>query len=321
MSKRIVIALGGNAILQSKQKGTAEEQRANVHTACMAVADLVEAGNQVIVTHGNGPQVGAVLLQNEIAKEQVPAMPLDLCGAATQGQIGYMIQQSLTNILAERALPRPVVSLVTQVLVDENDAAFKHPTKPIGSFYTGEEAARFSAEKSWVMREDKARGGWRRVVPSPDPIRIVERAAIRALLDAEALVISSGGGGIPVVERAGKLQGVEAVIDKDLAGERLACDVEADTLMILTDVSEVALHFNTPDQVNLRCIALSEAKRYYGEGHFKAGSMGPKMLAAIRFLEDGGERSIITSLEMTGKAVQGLAGTIITRTGEGYPCR
>lgn len=321
MSKRIVIALGGNAILQSKQKGTAEEQQANVHTACMAVADLVEAGNQVIVTHGNGPQVGAVLLQNEIAKEQVPAMPLDLCGAATQGQIGYMIQQSLTNILAERALPRPVVSLVTQVLVDENDAAFKHPTKPIGSFYTGEEAARFSAEKSWVMREDKARGGWRRVVPSPDPIRIVERAAIRALLDAEALVISSGGGGIPVVERAGKLQGVEAVIDKDLAGERLACDVEADTLMILTDVSEVALHFNTPDQVNLRCIALSEAKRYYGEGHFKAGSMGPKMLAAIRFLEDGGERSIITSLEMTGKAVQGLAGTIITRTGEGYPCR
>ncbi|MBT9156109.1 MAG: Carbamate kinase 2 [Firmicutes bacterium] len=321
MSKRIVIALGGNAILQSKQKGTAEEQRANVHTACMAVADLVEAGNQVIVTHGNGPQVGAVLLQNEIAKEQVPAMPLDLCGAATQGQIGYMIQQSLTNILAERALPRPVVSLVTQVLVDENDAAFKHPTKPIGSFYTAEEAARFSAEKSWVMREDKARGGWRRVVPSPDPIRIVERAAIRALLDAEALVISSGGGGIPVVERAGKLQGVEAVIDKDLAGERLACDVEADTLMILTDVSEVALHFNTPDQVNLRCIALSEAKRYYGEGHFKAGSMGPKMLAAIRFLEDGGERSIITSLEMTGKAVQGLAGTIITRTGEGYPCR
>ncbi|MBT9134825.1 MAG: Carbamate kinase 2 [Firmicutes bacterium] len=307
--------------MQSKQKGTAEEQQANVHTACMAVADLVEAGNQVIVTHGNGPQVGAVLLQNEIAKEQVPAMPLDLCGAATQGQIGYMIQQSLTNILAERALPRPVVSLVTQVLVDENDAAFKHPTKPIGSFYTAEEAARFSAEKSWVMREDKARGGWRRVVPSPDPIRIVERAAIRALLDAEALVISSGGGGIPVVERAGKLQGVEAVIDKDLAGERLACDVEADTLMILTDVSEVALHFNTPDQVNLRCIALSEAKRYYGEGHFKAGSMGPKMLAAIRFLEDGGERSIITSLEMTGKAVQGLAGTIITRTGEGYPCR
>ena len=321
MFKRIVIAFGGNAILQAKQQGTAEEQRANVHTACMAVADLVETGHQVIVTHGNGPQVGAVLLQNEIAKEQVPAMPLDMCGAATQGQIGYMIQQSLTNILAQRGMSRPVVSLVTQVLVDENDAAFKYPTKPIGAFYTAEEAARFSAEKGWVMREDKARGGWRRVVPSPDPIRIVERSAIRSLLDSQALVVSSGGGGIPVVERAGRLQGVEAVIDKDLAGERLACDVEADTLMILTDVPEVAINFNTPDQVNLRSLALSEAKRYYGEGHFKPGSMGPKVLAAIRFVEGGGKRSIITSLDMAGKAVHGLAGTIITPTGEGYPCQ
>lgn len=312
MSKRIVIAFGGNAILQSKQKGTAEEQRANVHTACLAVADFVEAGNQVIVTHGNGPQVGAVLLQNEIAKEQVPAMPLDMCGAATQGQIGYMIQQSLTNILAERTLPRAVVSLVTQVLVDENDPAFKNPTKPIGSFYTADEAARFGAEKGWVMREDKARGGWRRVVASPDPIRIVERSAVRSLLDAEAIVVTSGGGGIPVIERAGKLVGVEAVIDKDLAGERLACDVEADTLMILTDVAEVALHYNTPDQVNLRSIALADAKRYYAEGHFKAGSMGPKVLAAMRFIEDGGKRSIITSLDMAGQALQGLAGTIIT---------
>lgn len=312
MTKRIVIAFGGNAILQSKQKGTAEEQRANVHTACLAVADLVEAGNQVVVTHGNGPQVGAVLLQNEIAKEQVPPMPLDMCGAATQGQIGYMIQQSLTNILTERAIPRSVVSLVTQVLVDENDPAFKNPTKPIGSFYTADEAARFRAEKGWVMCEDKARGGWRRVVASPDPIRIVERAAVRRLLDAEAIVVTAGGGGIPVIERAGKLVGVEAVIDKDLAGERLASDVDADTLMILTDVAEVALHYNTPNQVNLRSVVLPVAKRYYEEGHFKPGSMGPKVLAAIRFVADGGKRSIITSLDMAGKAMQGLAGTIIT---------
>jgi len=310
--QRLVIAFGGNAMLQAKQKGTAEEQRANIHTACMAVADLVEAGNQVIVTHGNGPQVGAVLLQNELAKAEVPPMPLDVCGAATQGQIGYMIQQSLTNILAERAIPKPVVSLVTQVLVDENDAAFRYPTKPIGSFYTAEEAARFSADLGWVMREDKARGGWRRVVPSPDPIRIVERSAVRSLLAGEALVITAGGGGIPVVERAGKLHGVEAVIDKDLASERLACDVEADTLMILTDVPEVAINFNTPEQVNLRGLALAEAKRYYGEGHFKPGSMGPKVLAAIRFIEDGGKRSIITSLGLAGQAVRGLAGTIIT---------
>lgn len=311
MTKRIVIAFGGNAILQAKQKGTAAEQRANVHTACMAVADLVEAGHQVIVTHGNGPQVGAVLLQNEIAKEQVPAMPLDLCGAATQGQIGYMIQQSLTNILGERRLPRLVVSLVTQVLVDANDQAFTNPTKPIGSFYSAEEADRFRQEKGWAMREDKARGGWRRVVPSPDPLRIVERQAVTSLLEAGAIVITSGGGGIPVVEEEGKLVGVEAVIDKDLAGERLACDVEADTLMILTDVPQAALHFNTPDQVNLSAITLKEAKHYYDQGHFKAGSMGPKVLAAIRFIEDGGQRSIITSLEMAGKALEGLAGTII----------
>lgn len=312
MFKRIVIAFGGNAILQSKQKGTAEEQRANVHTACLAVADLVEAGHQVIITHGNGPQVGAVLLQNEIAKELVPAMPLDLCGAATQGQIGYMIQQSLTNILVERAIWQPVVSLVTQVLVNESDPAFSNPTKPIGSFYTADEAAHLSAEKGWVMREDKARGGWRRVVASPDPICIVERSAVRSLLDVGALVVTAGGGGIPVIERAGKLVGVEAVIDKDLAGQRLACDVQADTLMILTDVSEIALHYNTPDQVNLRAIALADVKRYYAEGHFKAGSMGPKVLAAMRFIEDGGKRSIVTSLDMAGQAMQGLAGTIIT---------
>ena len=312
MLQRIVIAFGGNAILQSKQKGTAEEQRANVHTACMAVADLVEAGHQVIITHGNGPQVGAVLLQNEIAKELVPAMPLDLCGAATQGQIGYMIQQSLANILVERAIWQPVVSLVTQVLVNESDPAFSNPTKPIGSFYTADEAARFSAEKGWVMREDKARGGWRRVVASPDPIRIVERSAVRSLLDVGALVVAAGGGGIPVIERAGKLVGVEAVIDKDLAGQRLACDVQADTLLILTDVPEIALHYNTPDQVNLRSIVLTDAKRYYAEGHFNAGSMGPKVLAAMRFIADGGKRSIITSLDMAGQAMQGLAGTIIT---------
>lgn len=312
MFKRIVLAFGGNAILQSKQKGTAEEQRANVHTACLAVADLVEAGHQVIITHGNGPQVGAVLLQNEIAKELVPAMPLDLCGAATQGQIGYMIQQSLSNILVERAIWQPVVSLVTQVLVNESDPAFSNPTKPIGSFYTADEAARFSAEKGWVMREDKARGGWRRVVASPDPIRIVERSAVRSLLDVGALVVTAGGGGIPVIERAGKLVGVEAVIDKDLASQRLACDVQADTLLILTDVSEIALHYNTPDQVNLRSIALTDVKRYYAEGHFKAGSMGPKVLAAMRFIADGGKRSIITSLDMAGQAMQGLAGTIIT---------
>ncbi|MBT9135487.1 MAG: Carbamate kinase 2 [Firmicutes bacterium] len=311
MSERIVIAFGGNAILQSKQKGTVEEQRANVHTACLAVADLVQAGHQVVVTHGNGPQVGAVLLQNDIAKEQVPPMPLDMCGAATQGQIGYMVQQSLTNILRERGMARPVVSLVTQVLVNSDDPAFTSPTKPVGAFYSQAEALRFSTEKGWSMKEDKARGGWRRVVPSPDPIGLIEKEAVLSLLQAGAIVVTSGGGGIPVVEKGGQYLGVEAVIDKDLAGERLACDVRADTLMILTDVPQVAINFNTPEQVNLGALTLDEAKIYQGQGHFAAGSMGPKMLAAIRFIEDGGRRSIITSLAMAGQAVAGSAGTIL----------
>ncbi|MBT9152197.1 MAG: Carbamate kinase 2 [Firmicutes bacterium] len=311
MSERIVIAFGGNAILQSKQKGTVEEQRANVHTACLAVADLVQAGHQVVVTHGNGPQVGAVLLQNDIAKEQVPPMPLDMCGAATQGQIGYMVQQSLTNILRERGMARPVVSLVTQVLVNSDDPAFTSPTKPVGAFYSQAEALRFSTEKGWSMKEDQARGGWRRVVPSPDPIGLIEKEAVLSLLQAGAIVVTSGGGGIPVVEKGGQYLGVEAVIDKDLAGERLACDVRADTLMILTDVPQVAINFNTPEQVNLGTLTLDEAKIYQGQGHFAAGSMGPKMLAAIRFIKDGGRRSIITSLAMAGQAVAGLAGTIL----------
>ena len=311
MTGRIVIAFGGNAILRATQKGTAEEQQANVHTACLAVAELVSEGHQVIVTHGNGPQVGAVLLQNDIAKDKVPAMPLDVCGAATQGQIGYMIQQSLTNILNAKNIRKPVVSLVTQVLVDASDVAFQNPTKPIGSFYSAEEADVFTQQKGWVMREDKARGGWRRVVPSPDPISIVERVAVKSLLDSDAIVIASGGGGIPVVQNEGKYVGIEAVIDKDLAGQRLAIDVQADTLMILTDVAQAALHFNTAEQINLGEITLKEAQLYYSEGHFKAGSMGPKILAAIRFIEDGGRRSIITSLEMAGEALRGQAGTII----------
>lgn len=311
MKRRVVIAFGGNAILQAKQKGTAAEQRANVHQACLTVAELISLGYQVIVTHGNGPQVGAVLLQNEIAQEQVPAMPLDVCGAATQGQIGYMIQQSLTNILKAQHIGSPVVSLVTQVLVDISDPAFSNPTKPIGSFYSAEEADMFARDKGWVMREDKARGGWRRIVPSPDPIRIVEKGAVCSLLDAGAIVIASGGGGIPVVEKDGQYIGVEAVIDKDLAGERLAHDVMADTLMILTDVAHAAVNYNTKEQQNLGSISLEEAKRYFSEGHFKAGSMGPKMLAAIRFLEGAGKRSIITSLELAGKALEGQAGTII----------
>jgi carbamate kinase len=313
MSERIVIAFGGNAILQARQKGTAAEQRANVHAACSTVADLVAIGHQVIVTHGNGPQVGAVLLQNEAAQELTPAMPLDVCGAATQGQLGYMIQQSLGNILKQRSMDRTVVSIVTQVIVDEGDKAFADPTKPIGSFYSGQDASLLSTEKGWIMKEDKARGGWRRVVPSPDPIGIVEREAIRMLLDRGMLVVASGGGGIPVVEGPEGLRGVEAVIDKDLAAHRLAEDVNAHTLMILTDIPEVAINFGTPQQQALRHLTVAKAEEYYAEGHFKAGSMGPKVLAAMRFIRSGGSRSIITSLDKASQALEGSAGTLITR--------
>lgn len=312
MPERIVVAFGGNAILKSKERGTVEEQRANVQEACEKVADLVQAGYQVVVTHGNGPQVGAVLLQNELAKDSVPAMPLDMCGAATQGQIGYMIQQALGNILRDRGNPAPVASVVTQVLVDSGDPAFANPTKPIGSYYGAAEAAGMISEKGWVMVEDKARGGFRRVVPSPSPLRIVEKETIATLLGAGFLVVASGGGGIPVVEKSGLLLGVEAVIDKDLAGERLAQDIDADTLMILTDVAQAALHFHSPEQVNLSSITLSQARQYAAEGHFKAGSMGPKMMAAIKFLENGGKRSIITALDLALDALAGNAGTIIT---------
>lgn len=313
MSERIVIAFGGNAILQAGQRGTAEEQRANVWHACEAVARLVRAGYQVVVTHGNGPQVGAVLLQNELARESVPPMPLDMCGAATQGQIGYMIQQALGNMLRRDRPEQVVTSVVTQVLVDAHDEAFMKPTKPIGSYYKEEDAMRFMAEKGWTMVEDKARGGFRRVVASPLPLSIMEKEAIASLLAAGHLVVASGGGGIPVVETADGLVGVEAVIDKDLAGERLAQDIEADVLMILTDVPQAALHFNTPEQVNLGQISLDEAREYAGQGHFKAGSMGPKMMAAIRFLENGGKRSIITSLDRALLALDGKDGTVIVR--------
>lgn len=311
MSERIVIALGGNAILQAGQKGTIQEQRKNIYTACETIADLICAGNEIVVTHGNGPQVGAVLLQNEAAKELTPAMPLDVCGAATQGQIGYSIQQALTNILCQRNKQCTVVSLVTQVVVDSNDPAFTNPTKPIGAFYGNDEAQLLMAEKHWIMKEDRARGGWRRVVASPNPLSIVEKESILTLLSTGTVVVASGGGGIPVIHNEGQYQGIEAVIDKDLAGQQLACDVQANTLMVLTDVAQVALNFGTPEQQNLGKISLGQIKSHYAEGHFKAGSMGPKVLAAIRFIERGGQRAIITSFHSAAQALNGTAGTII----------
>lgn len=310
----VVVALGGNAILQPGQWGTFAEQMANVRATCEQLAEMVTSGKyKLVITHGNGPQVGNILLQNELAKEVAAPMPLDVCGAESQGLIGYMIQQTLHNILAERGRGEiPIATVVTQVVVDKNDPAFWDPSKPVGPFYTKAEAECLAAEKGYHVKEDAGRG-WRRVVPSPDPKAIVEKKAIRTLLENRTIVIASGGGGIPVIRENGQLVGVEAVIDKDLAGERLAVDVGAETFLILTDVEQVKLHYKTPRERPLSRMTLEEAKRYHAEGHFAPGSMEPKVRAAIRFLEAGGKRAIITSLNKALAALEGQAGTAITK--------
>lgn len=303
-----MVALGGNAILQPGQKGTFEEQLKNVEKTCAQIARLVADGFEPVITHGNGPQVGNILIQNEQASGAVPAMPLDACGAESQGLIGYMIQQSLDIMLRDSGNPRDVVTVVTRVEVDPDDPAFEHPTKPIGPFYSEDKArAAMRSGQHWV--EDSGRG-WRRVVPSPDPVHIVERSAIRVLLDAGVVVVASGGGGVPVVPRkSGGYAGVEAVIDKDLAAQRLAADVGAEMLVILTDVPRVAIHFKTPAERFLDRVTAEEARRYYGEGHFRPGSMGPKVKAAIRFVEASGGVAVISSLDEAVRAIYGDAGT------------
>ncbi|MCD5415973.1 carbamate kinase [Candidatus Bipolaricaulota bacterium] len=310
--KVTVIALGGNAILKPGQRGTIAEQMANVEETCGQLAQMVESGcYKIIVTHGNGPQVGNLLLQNEAGKELAAPMPLHICGAQSQGMIGFMIQQSLHNTLAARGKGDiPIATVVTQVVVDKDDPAFDSPSKPVGPFYSEEEAKRLETEKGYHVREDAGRG-WRRVVPSPDPVEIFEKKAIRQLVDARTIVIASGGGGIPTVRENGNIHGVDAVIDKDLAGEQLAEDLGAKIFLILTDVEQVKLNYKTPQEEGLSQISLDEAKRYLDEGHFAKGSMAPKMGAAIRFIEAGGERAIITSLDRAVDALEGRAGTTI----------
>ncbi len=310
----VVVALGGNAILRPGQRGTFEEQMANVHVTCEQLARMVESGKyKIVVTHGNGPQVGNILLQNEAGKDVAAPMPLFVCGAESQGLIGLMIQQNLGNLLAARGRGDiPIATVVTQVVVDQDDPAFANPTKPVGPFYSEEDAKGLEAEKGYDVREDAGRG-WRRVVPSPDPIEIFEKDAIRQLVDARSIVVASGGGGIPVVREDGGLKGVDAVIDKDLAGERLAADVGASIFMILTDVDSVRLHYKTPEERALSKMTIDEAKRYHVEGHFAKGSMEPKVRAAIRFIEAGGKRAVITSLDKAFDALEGNAGTTITK--------
>lgn len=311
MPERIVIALGGNA-LQSKESGaTAEAQLEVVKKTSGHIARISQRGYEIAVVHGNGPQVGRIVLASEAAKDVAPPMPFDVCGAMSQGYIGYHIQQSLKYALNSRNRNYPVVTLATQMVVDRNDPAFQNPTKPIGAFYSEAEAKVLERERGYVMREDSGRG-WRRVVPSPLPRKIVEIEAIRLLWD-HAIVVACGGGGIPVVENPdGTLEGVAAVIDKDFAAELLAEEVGADALLILTEVEKVAIRFGKPDQENLSRLSLAEAARYAEEGQFGVGSMLPKVEAAMKFVRaNPGKRAIITSLDRALDALDGKTGTVV----------
>ena len=312
MAEKIVIALGGNALQSGKGEATAEAQLKVVKKTCEHIADISCAGYEIGLVHGNGPQVGRILLASETAKDVTPAMPFDVCGAQSQGYIGYHIQQALRYALAKRNRNIPVVTIETQTIVERKDPAFKTPTKPIGPFYTEEEAKRMQEEKGYTMKEDAGRG-WRRVVASPLPRKIVEIDAIRTLWPS-TITISVGGGGIPVVEkRNGALEGVAAVIDKDFASARLAELVGADVLFILTAVDGVAVNFGKPDQKFLESITTAEARKLCAQGHFAPGSMLPKVEAAIEFAQfRPGNKAIIASLEKAALAVRGESGTAIT---------
>ena len=307
MSKRIVIALGGNAL-----GSTPYEQLALVTETAKPIVDLIQQGNEVVIAHGNGPQVGMINLGMGTAAEAGAIksdMPFPECGAMSQGYIGYHLQNAIGNEMAARGMKKDVATVVTQVLVDEKDPAFQHPTKPIGSFYDKEIADRIAAEKGYTMVEDAGRG-YRQVVPSPKPIDVIEKNTVNALIDSGCVVITVGGGGIPVVRRDGKLYGTPAVIDKDFASAKLAELVKADALVILTAVDQVCINWGKPNQESLSEMTVEQAEKYCEEGHFAPGSMLPKVKAAISFAKTGGQ-AIIASLENAGKAVKGESGTIV----------
>jgi carbamate kinase len=312
--KTAIVAIGGNALLPAKDSGTAEGQRKRIRETCRHLAAVIQRGWDIALVHGNGPQVGNILLQNEAAQATVPALPLDVCVAESQAQIGYVLQQELSNELAARGIRKNVVSIVTQVVVDENDPAMQNPTKPIGPYYDRDRAEELKKTRGWKLVYDR-RGGYRRVVPSPKPIDIVEKATIERLMftgTTDWVVIAAGGGGVPVIRKNGELIGVEAVIDKDLAAAVLAKVVKEKLLVMLTDVAHVAVNFGKVEQTNIGRMTVAEARHYMAQGHFPPGSMGPKVEAAIEFLEGGGERVIITNPDNFEKALEGVAGTTIT---------
>jgi carbamate kinase len=311
MKGSAVIAVGGNSLVRAGEKGTIPEQLANARIIGRAIAHLMDNGLHVAITHGNGPQVGAQLLRSERTAGQVYEQGLDVCVAATQGEIGYILQQGLREALREAGCPKPISTILTQIVVQSDDPAFRKPTKPIGPFYSRQAAEEKTREFGWDMIEDASRG-YRRVVASPIPIEIVEADVIRAILEHDILVIAAGGGGIPVVRKeCGALAGVEAVIDKDRASLLLACQLKVDRLVFSTDADHVYLDYRQPTQRSLERVTASEVLKHHAAGHFAPGSMGPKVEAAVQFVRCGGQESIITSLDHLAEAVMGDAGTHI----------
>ena len=309
--KIAVVAVGGNSLIKDKQHQSVPDQYAAAVESMSHIAGMIEAGWDVLVTHGNGPQVGFILRRSELSLHELHVVPLDYCGADTQGAIGYMFQRALHNEFRKRGIKKEAATVVTQVLVDRNDPAFQNPSKPIGSFMDQAQADQHRSADGWSVVEDAGRG-WRRVVASPDPKRVIEAPAIQKLVEGGFVVICVGGGGIPVIEdEQGDLQGIEAVIDKDFGGALLANAVKADLLLITTAVEKVAIHFNKPDQAWLDRLTLAEAKQYLAEGHFAKGSMGPKIEAIIRYLESGGKEALITDPANIERALQGKTGTRI----------
>ncbi|WP_456398628.1 carbamate kinase [Mesoaciditoga sp.] len=308
--KSAVIAIGGNAIQGPKEKPTAEVMRKNLETTASYLVEALD-GMNVVITHGNGPQVGNLLVQQDLAKEKLPPLPLDLNDAYTQGMLGYLIVQALENQLAKKKIERKSVALVTQVVVDKEDPAFKNPTKPVGPFYSAEEAEKLAREKGWKIKEDAGRG-YRRVVPSPQPLDVVEKDLVKQLIEQGVITVTVGGGGIPVVRKEdGTIEGVEAVIDKDRASSLLARILDVDIFVILTGVEKVYVNFGKPNQKALDRVTISEASKLMEEGHFPAGSMGPKIESAIAFVKATNRQCVITSLEKVSEALEGKSGTFI----------
>ena len=311
MKKVAVVAIGGNSLIKDKAHQSVPDQYAAALETCVHIAGMIEQGWDVAIGHGNGPQVGFILRRSELSRHELHEVPLDFCGADTQGAIGYMIQQNLYNEFKRRGLDKQAATIVTQVLVDRNDPAFQKPSKPIGSFMDQDEAKRRHDGEGWDVVEDAGRG-WRRVVPSPLPVRVVERDGVKQLLDAGVTVITVGGGGIPVIEdEEGNLVGVAAVIDKDFASSLLATSINADLLLISTAVEKVAVNYGKPDQRWIDRMTVAEAKQFMQEGHFAPGSMKPKIEACIWFLENGGKEALITDPENIERALKGETGTRI----------